>query len=69
MTLPIADDTAPALAALLKPLGWTLRVKTRPNGRKYAYARRRQTREVEDVLYLGPLDDTPGLARHIAQLP
>ncbi len=50
------EPNAEKVRELLKPLGWTLRVRNRRD-KKFAYAHRRLSREVIEEQYLAALDD------------
>ncbi len=52
----IYEQNAEKVRELLRPLGWTLRVINRRD-KKFAYAHRRLSREVNEERYLAPLDD------------
>ena len=52
----IYEPNAEKVRELLKPLGWTLRVRNR-RGKMFVYAYRRLSREVIEEQYLAPLDD------------
>ena len=64
-----ALENAQHARELLAPKGWSLRIKTRSNNRKYAYASCRISREVEQERYVAPLDEMERITHHIAALP
>jgi hypothetical protein len=69
MSLTSIDEQRAAIIRELLPLlGWRLRVKTWSNGKQYAYACRRVSREVGEWRYLGPLADIDRIVSHIALL-